>query len=551
MYDYIIVGGGSAGCVLANRLTDDNKTKVLLLEAGPEDNSPFIHMPAGVAQLLRGKAYNWYFDTEEEPEMESRPMYWPRGKVLGGSSSINGIVYIRGHAKDYDEWESLGNPGWSYKDVLPYFKKAMDQARGEDDFHGVNGPLLVSDPPLENPLFATYIDAGKQAGHPHTTDFNGAQQYGVGAYQQTARNGRRCSTAVSFLKPARKRNNLTVMTGALTSKILMDGNKAVGVEYIKDKQKYSVHAHQEVLLCAGAVQSPQILKLSGIGPEAELRKMGIPVKKALPGVGENLQDHLDVSIQYHCTQPITLAKMTKNPLYAFYSLARYALFKKGPLSSNGLETGAFLKSDISLERPDLQHHFITSFMMDHARDMSAMKEHGMMMHSCQLRPESRGSITLRSPDPLDAPKIFANYLDSDVDKKVQIAGVKLARDIFAQSAFDLYRGDEKLPGSSIESDDEILDYIRRSGETIYHPVGSCKMGNDEMAVVDKDLRVHGVENLRVIDASIMPRLVGGNTNAPTIMIAEKAADLIKNQVQTTTNNTATSNISGRVSEAVA
>jgi len=531
MYDYIIAGAGSAGCVLASRLTEDGKTTVLLLEAGPEDKSPVIHMPAGVAQLLRTKKYNWQFDTEAEAHMNNRELYWPRGKTLGGSSSINGIVYIRGNASDYDEWESLGNQGWSYKDCLPYFIKSEGQcgelSEADKKLHGFKGPLKVSTPDLDNELYQVYLNAGKQAGYPLTADFNGVQQEGFGHYQQTKFKGKRCSTAVAYLNPAKSRSNLTVITSARAGKILFEGTKAVGIEYHKDGQTLSAKVNKEVLICGGAVQSPQILKLSGIGPAAELKQHGINVIKDLPGVGENLQDHLDVGIQYYCEKPVTLARTAKNPLLGIAALLNYMFFSKGLLTSNGLEVGAFLKSDPSNERPDLQFHFIIAFMIDHARDLSSLREHGMMMHSCQLRPESKGSIKLRSNDPLDSPKIFANYLAAEKDKQVQIAGVKMARKVFAQEAFTPYLGDERLPGKNVQSDDEILDYIRKKGETIYHPVGSCKMGNDSMAVVDGDLKVHGIQGLRVIDASVMPTLVGGNTNAPTIMIAEKIADKIK------------------------
>ncbi len=528
MYDYIIAGAGSAGCVLANRLSADGKTTVLLLEAGPEDKSPMIHIPAGVAQLLRSKTYNWQFDTEAEAHMNNREMYWPRGKTLGGSSSINGIVYIRGHASDYDDWEALGNKGWSYKDCLPYFIKSEGQcgelADADKSRHGYDGPLKVSTPDLNNELYQVYLDAGKQAGYPKTEDFNGVEQEGMGVYQQTKFSGKRCSTAVGYLNPAKSRSNLTVITDARAGKIIFEGSKATGLEYHKDGRTITAQANKEVLVCAGAVQSPQILQLSGIGKADELKAMGIEVVKDLPGVGENLQDHLDVGIQYFCEKPVTLARTAKNPILGMAALAQYALFKKGILASNGLEVGAFLKSDPSLARPDLQFHFIISFMIDHARDLSAMRQHGMMMHSCQLRPESKGSIKLRSTEPLDTPKIFANYLAEEKDQQVQIAGVKMARDIFSQEAFVPYLGDERMPGKDIQSDDEILDYIRQKGETIYHPVGSCKMGSDPMAVVDSSLKVHGIDGLRVIDASVMPTLVGGNTNAPTIMIAEKIAD---------------------------
>ncbi len=530
MYDYIIAGAGSAGCVLANRLTEDGKTSVLLLEAGPEDKSMFIHMPAGVAQLLRSKAYNWQFDTEAEPNMYNREMYWPRGRTLGGSSSINGIVYIRGHQNDYDDWEALGNKGWSFQDCLPYFIKSEGQCgtvnEADKKLHGYDGPLKVSTPELNNELFGTYLKAGQQAGYPLTHDFNGMQQEGVGIYQQTKFNGRRCSTAVAYLNPAKSRSNLTVITKARAGKILFEGKKAVGIEYHQNGQTHTAKANKEVLVCAGAVQSPQILKLSGIGPAEELKSFGIDVVADLQGVGENLQDHLDVGIQYYCTKPVTFARTFKNPLLGLGAIFQYVTARKGLLTSNGLEVGAFLKSNPALERPDLQFHFIIAFMINHARDLSALREHGMMMHSCQLRPESKGSIKLRSTDPLDTPKIHANYLASEKDQQVQIAGVKMARTIFSQEAFVPYLGEERMPGKDIQSDDEILDYIRSKGETIYHPVGSCKMGSDSMAVVDVDLKVHGVEGVRVIDASVMPTLIGGNTNAPTIMIAEKIADKI-------------------------
>jgi choline dehydrogenase len=530
-YDYVIAGAGSAGCVLANRLTEDGKTSVLLLEAGPEDKSPMIHMPAGVAHLLRTKAFNWQFDTEAEPHMNNRELYWPRGKVLGGSSSINGIVYIRGEASDYDEWVSLGNKGWSFEDCLPYFKKSQGQSGDSSiyssELHGSDGPLKVSTPELDNELFHTYLKAGQQAGYPLTPDFNGKQQEGFSTYQQTKFNGKRCSTAVAYLKPAKERANLTVIKNARAGKITFEGNKATGIEYHQKENTVNVKANKEVLLCAGAVQSPQILQLSGIGAAEELKQLGINIVKDLPGVGENLQDHLDVGIQYYCEKPVTFARTTRNPFLGIAELFKYIFMKKGILTSNGLEVGAFLKSDPSLTKPDLQFHFIIAFMIDHARDLSAMREHGMMMHSCQLRPESKGSIKLRSTDPMDTPKIFANYLAEEKDKKVQIAGVKMARDIFSQEAFTPYLGEERMPGKEVQSDDEILDYIRKKGETIYHPVGSCKMGSDPMAVVDSDLKVHGIDGLRVIDASVMPTLIGGNTNAPTIMIAEKIADKIK------------------------
>lgn len=525
MYDYIIVGAGSAGCVLANRLTEDPAVKVLLLEAGSKDTSPFIHMPAGVGQLIGGRAYNWGFDTAPEPHLNDRRLYWPRGKGLGGSSSINGMIYIRGHAQDYDRWRQLGNEGWSYEEVLPYFKRSMNQERGEDEFHGVGGPLNVKDggAPLET--HRLFIEAGKQAGYPYNPDFNGAEQEGVGPYQLTKIGTQRCSAARGYLDPVKHRSNLTIETEARLTRIVLDGKRATGVEYNRKGKVKQVTANREVLLCAGAVQSPQLLQLSGIGNEADLGDVGIECLHELPGVGRNLQDHLDVVVQYHVTDPSKsldgTIKMWKLP----FIFLQYLMFKGGPGTDNPLEAGGFVKSNPDMEVPDLQLHFIPVFMLDHGRQRGPGP--GMCMHVCQLRPESRGTVTLASSDPFDDPVISANYLAEESDLKALTEGVRIARRIFQADAFKAFLGEEYEDSRGAETDDEIADFIRRTAETIYHPVGTCKMGHDDMAVVDARLRVRGIEQLRVVDASVMPTLVGGNTNAPTIMVAEKAADMIK------------------------
>ena len=525
-YDYIIIGAGSAGCVLANRLTEDGTTKVLLLEAGGKDKSILVKMPAGVGALLQNKGdYNWGFWTEPEPNLENRKLWWPRGKGWGGSSSINGMIYIRGHARDYDQWRQMGLSGWGYSDVLPYFKRSETLQGGGDDYHGGEGPLYISKASSPSPIYSSFIEAGAQAGYKTTPDFNGFQQEGFGPYQLTIKDGQRWSAAAAYLRPAITRKNLISAVGARTTKIVIDKGRAVSVVFVQDGQTHTVHADGEILLCAGAVQSPHILQLSGIGNGDALTTAGVAVKHELNGVGANLQDHLDVSLSWE-TPGVKTAYGYNKGVNRLLTGLNYMVFGQGFGRQNFLEAGAFLKSRQDLDRPDLQLHCVMAIMKNHGKDV--VEKDGFTVHVCQLRPESRGHVGLHSADPFADPAIFANYLSAEEDMRALREGVKMTRAVSGQKALTAIRGDEISPGTPVNSDEEIDAWIRRSAETIYHPVGTCRMGvaGDAMAVVDGDLRVQGIAGLRVIDASVMPTLVGGNTNAPTIMIAERASDLI-------------------------
>jgi choline dehydrogenase len=526
VYDYIIVGAGSAGCVLANRLSEDPSVRVLLLEAGPSDWHPFVHMPAGLAKLVGDKGVNWDYSTAPEPGLMGRRLWWPRGRVLGGSSSINAMCYIRGNPADYDEWDDLGARGWYWDNVLPYFKRSEGNSRGPSRLHGGDGPLGVSDPRYQNPLSGVFVEAAHEAGFPLTDDFNGMQQEGFGWYQTTTRGGSRSSSADAYLKPARKRRNLTVQTGAVASRVTFDAaGRANGVSYVRRGKAYTEGAAREVLLCGGALNSPQLLMLSGIGPADALRALGIEVRADLPGVGGNLQDHLDICTMQRCTQKVTYDQASDVKV-----ALEYYLFKQGPGTSNIAETGGFLRSDLAEDaRPDIQFHFVPAQLDDHGRNL--LPGYGYTLHACYLRPHSRGRLHLASANPADKVRIEAGYL-SDVegrDRRMMLECVKLSRRIFAQPAFAPFRGEELFPGADVQDAAAIDAFVRRKAESIYHPVGTCRMGadDDRDAVLDAQLRVRGVTGLRVVDASVMPRLIGGNTNAPTMMIAERAADLIK------------------------
>ena len=521
-YDYIVVGAGSAGSVLANRLSAKPEAKVLLLEAGGSDRSFFVRMPAGIAKLA-GPRYNWGYETAPQPSMQGRRMYWPRGRLLGGSSSINAMVYMRGQPADYDHWRQLGNSGWSYADVLPYFKKAERNERLHDEFHGADGPLNVAERPYTNPLSHAFVEAAQQAGLPFNPDFNGAVQLGCGLFQVTQKGGSRWSAASAYLHPAAARENLTVLTKAQATRVVIENGRATGIEYVRKGKRHIARAEQEVLLAGGAINSPQLLLLSGIGPAEELRALGVKVAHDLPGVGKNLQDHLNVNIVRRARKGSTLD--SKNRGLAPVGVAlQFLLFGTGPGTSNVAEAGAFAIGDPAAATPDIQYHFIPAQVVDHAR--VAMDGDRVTLHACCLRPQSRGEIRLCSTDPLQPPVMDPRYLGADYDLKILIEGLRRGRDILGAPAFKSWLGEERLPGARLQSDAELSHFIRATAETEYHPVGTCKMGNDPMAVVDERLAVRGVDRLRVIDASIMPTIVSGNTNAPVIMIAEKGAEMV-------------------------
>lgn len=524
-YDYIIVGAGSAGCVLANRLTEDQDTRVLVLEAGPQDHSIFIHMPSAFAYPLAGRKYNWWYESEPEPFLDNRRMYCPRGRVIGGSSSINGMIYIRGHAFDYDAWaRRQGLEDWSYFDCLPYFKKSETRLKGGDAYRGNSGPLFVTTAPCTNPLYDTFVEAGRQAGYPVTEDMNGRQQEGLGRMDMTVYKGRRWSAAKAYLRPAQKRGGIEIRAKSLVTRILFEGKRAVGVEYSRGGRLQSARATREVIISGGAINSPQILMLSGIGNADELKKLGIPVVQHVPGVGENLQDHIEAYVQYECKEPVSIYS-ANNPLAKLKIGIEWILTGKGLGATNHFESGGFIRSEPGVLHPDLQYHF---FPMAISYDgTSAAKGHGFQAHIGPMRPTSTGYVKLKSTDPRQYPRVLFNYMQTEQDRKEMRAGIRLTREIFSQKAFDRYRGDELTPGPASNSDADIDAFIRSKAESAYHPSCSCRMGTDDMAVVDGKARVHGIEGLRVVDASIMPDVVSGNLNVPTIMMAEKLADVIR------------------------
>jgi choline dehydrogenase len=524
-FDYVIVGAGSAGCVLVNRLSEDPDVRVAVLEAGGPDRSIFIHMPAAFSIPLANDRYNWYYHTEPEPSMDGRRMYCPRGRVLGGSSSINGMVYIRGHAFDYDGWsERAGLEHWSYSHCLPYFMRSENRLQGGDEYHGAAGPLAVTTPPLANPLFHAFLEAGQQAGYAYTRDMNGYRQEGFGPMDQTTLRGERWSTMRAYLQPAMRRPNVRVLPRSLALRLRFEGRRAVGVEYERGGALGLVRARREVIVSGGAINSPQLLMLSGIGEADGLRQLGLPVVADLPGVGGNLQDHIEIYVQHACTQPVSLYP-TQKPLAKLAIGARWLLTRTGPGASNHFEAGGFIRSRAGVRHPDLQYHFLPIAADYDGKEK--VDQHGFQLHVGPMRPTSTGSVRLRSADPRQAPSIRFNYLQTEGDRAEMRAAVRLTREILAQRAFDPFRGAELRPGTAVVSDEQIDAFARARAESAYHPSCSCAMGSDAQAVVDGQLRVHGVEALRVVDASVMPAVVSGNLNAPTIMIAEKAADLIR------------------------
>jgi choline dehydrogenase len=522
-YDYVIVGAGSAGCVLANRLSADGHNSVLLLEAGPRDRYPWIHIPIGYAKTMFHPVLNWRFYTEPDPGMNGRRVYWPRGRTLGGSSSINGLICIRGHRDDYDHWAALGNPGWSYADVLPWFRKLEHNVRGANDYHGADGPLWASDIVDRHPLVDAFVDAAAELGIPRNDDFNGAAQEGGGYYQLTTRRGLRCSTADAYLRPAASRPNLDVQTDAHATRVLFDERRTRGVVYRRQSRDVEVAARREVILAAGALQSPQLLQLSGVGPPELLRRFGIDVVHALPGVGENLQDHLQARAIFRCTKPITTNDALRTWRGKLGIGLDFLLRRQGPMAVGINQGGLFARAMPDATRPDVQFHFATL-----SSDMAGSPVHefpGFTMSVCQLQPESRGHVRITTPDPMTAPAMQPHYLSTPRDRATLVAGLRLARRLAATPALTPFVAGEYRPGADAVSDDELLEFARNTGGTIFHPSGTTKMGpaSDPLAVVDAELRVHGCDALRVVDCGVMPTLVSGNTNVPVVMIAEKIA----------------------------
>jgi choline dehydrogenase len=526
-FDYVIIGAGSAGCVLASRLTEDPDVRVLILEYGGRDSGLYIQMPSALSIPMNMARYNWFFESEPEPHMDGRRLHCPRGKVLGGSSSINGMVYVRGHALDFDEWEEHGAAGWGYQRCLPYFRRAETWEGGADAYRGGDGPLhTCNGNHMQNPLYRAFIEAGRQAGYPVTEDYNGYQQEGFGAMHMTVKDGVRWSTANAYLKPAMKRRNLAVETDALVYRVDLDGRTATGVTYERGGRPVTVRARREVILAAGSIGSPHILQLSGIGPGAVLKQAGLTVLHNLPGVGENLQDHLELYVQYRCTQKITLNGQL-DPVHKALIGARWLLLKDGLGATNHFESCGFIRSRAGRRWPDIQYHFLPAAMSYDGRSVAG--GHGFQLHVGPNKPKSRGWVRAASPDPRQKPKILFNYLAHEDDRAGFRACIRLTREIIAQPAMDPYRGEELAPGADIESDDALDAYVRAHAESAYHPSCTCKIGadGDPMAVLDPECRVRGVERLRVVDSSVFPIIPNGNLNAPTIMVGEKAADIIR------------------------